>query len=202
MRRRAGGPPQHDRAAPSARNKQHRDTAGASVRSAVVSNLPVVPQEKYEKLEGVVKKIFSSIGTIREGKQSLRAQRDGTTAVRRRTARGRGTSAPLCYSGAARAVPLHCAGLLFCLPQVASTCLRTPQARPRALPLSSLRPPRYAQHLSSRLPAAGRVLHSSVYRTSQDDLASQCQGERSFVEVAMHKELIRRCACGVDLGTQ
>mmetsp|Transcript_40368 Transcript_40368/g.89637 ORF Transcript_40368/g.89637 Transcript_40368/m.89637 type:complete len:721 (+) Transcript_40368:71-2233(+) len=33
----------------------------------VVGNLPVVPQEKYEKLAGVVKKIYSQIGEVREG---------------------------------------------------------------------------------------------------------------------------------------
>jgi len=32
----------------------------------VVDNLPVVPPEKFEKLEGVVRKIFGQIGTIRE----------------------------------------------------------------------------------------------------------------------------------------
>ncbi|XP_074557396.1 eukaryotic translation initiation factor 3 subunit B-like [Curcuma longa] len=32
----------------------------------VVDNLPVVPPEKFEKLEGVVRKIYSQIGTIRE----------------------------------------------------------------------------------------------------------------------------------------
>ncbi|RRT75520.1 hypothetical protein B296_00031154 [Ensete ventricosum] len=33
----------------------------------VVDNLPVVPPEKFEKLEGVIRKIYSQIGTIREG---------------------------------------------------------------------------------------------------------------------------------------
>ncbi|KAI3742980.1 hypothetical protein L1987_60681 [Smallanthus sonchifolius] len=32
----------------------------------VVDNLPVVPKEKYEKLEGVVRKIYSQIGLIKE----------------------------------------------------------------------------------------------------------------------------------------
>ena len=32
----------------------------------VVDNLPVVPPEKFEKLEGVVRKIYSQIGTIKE----------------------------------------------------------------------------------------------------------------------------------------
>ncbi|GAV76581.1 RRM_1 domain-containing protein/eIF2A domain-containing protein [Cephalotus follicularis] len=32
----------------------------------VVDNLPVVPREKFEKLEGVVRKIYSQIGVIRE----------------------------------------------------------------------------------------------------------------------------------------
>ncbi|KAL6964896.1 Eukaryotic translation initiation factor 3 subunit B [Sarracenia purpurea var. burkii] len=32
----------------------------------VVDNLPVVPKEKFEKLEGVVRKIFSQIGVIKE----------------------------------------------------------------------------------------------------------------------------------------
>lgn len=34
---------------------------------AVVGNLPVVPPEKHEKLTGVIKKIYSQIGHIREG---------------------------------------------------------------------------------------------------------------------------------------
>lgn len=33
----------------------------------VVDNLPVVPPEKFEKLEGVVRKIYSQIGVIKEG---------------------------------------------------------------------------------------------------------------------------------------
>lgn len=33
----------------------------------VVDNLPVVLPEKFEKLEGVIRKIYSQIGTIREG---------------------------------------------------------------------------------------------------------------------------------------
>jgi translation initiation factor 3 subunit B len=33
----------------------------------VVDNLPVVPPEKYEKLENVVRKIYSQIGVIKEG---------------------------------------------------------------------------------------------------------------------------------------
>jgi translation initiation factor 3 subunit B len=32
----------------------------------VVDNLPVVPPEKYEKLVGVIRKIFARTGTIRE----------------------------------------------------------------------------------------------------------------------------------------
>lgn len=32
----------------------------------VVDNLPVVPREKFEKLEGVIRKIFSQIGVIKE----------------------------------------------------------------------------------------------------------------------------------------
>ena len=32
----------------------------------VVDNLPVVPREKFEKLEGVVRKIYSQIGVIKE----------------------------------------------------------------------------------------------------------------------------------------
>lgn len=31
-----------------------------------MDNLPVVPKEKYEKLEGVVRKIYSQIGVIKE----------------------------------------------------------------------------------------------------------------------------------------
>ncbi|KAL6569251.1 Eukaryotic translation initiation factor 3 subunit B [Orobanche minor] len=33
----------------------------------VVDNLPVVPKEKFEKLEGVIRKIYSQIGVIKEG---------------------------------------------------------------------------------------------------------------------------------------
>ncbi|GER55854.1 eukaryotic translation initiation factor 3subunit B [Striga asiatica] len=33
----------------------------------LVQNLPVVPKEKFEKLEGVVRKIYSQIGVIKEG---------------------------------------------------------------------------------------------------------------------------------------
>ncbi|KAG1362077.1 eukaryotic translation initiation factor 3 subunit B [Cocos nucifera] len=33
----------------------------------MVDNLPVVPPEKFEKLEGVIRKIYSQIGVIREG---------------------------------------------------------------------------------------------------------------------------------------
>ena len=32
----------------------------------VVDNLPVVPKEKFDKLEGVVRKIYSQIGVIKE----------------------------------------------------------------------------------------------------------------------------------------
>ncbi|KAK1353715.1 hypothetical protein POM88_052080 [Heracleum sosnowskyi] len=32
----------------------------------VVDNLPVVPREKFEKLEGVVRKIYSQIGVIKD----------------------------------------------------------------------------------------------------------------------------------------
>jgi translation initiation factor 3 subunit B len=31
----------------------------------VVDNLPVVPKEKFDKLEGVVRKIYSQIGVIK-----------------------------------------------------------------------------------------------------------------------------------------
>jgi hypothetical protein len=37
---------------------------------AVVDNLPVVPEEKYEKLVSVLKKIYGQIGHVREGKVS------------------------------------------------------------------------------------------------------------------------------------
>ncbi len=40
---------------------------------AVVANLPVVPQEKYDKLAAVVRKVFGSIGTIRDGAPPARA---------------------------------------------------------------------------------------------------------------------------------
>lgn len=33
----------------------------------VVDNLPVVPPEKFEKLENVIRKIYSQIGAIKEG---------------------------------------------------------------------------------------------------------------------------------------
>lgn len=33
----------------------------------VVDNLPVVPPEKFDKLEGVIRKIYSQIGVVREG---------------------------------------------------------------------------------------------------------------------------------------
>lgn len=33
----------------------------------VVDNLPVVPPEKFEKLENVIRKIYSQIGVIRDG---------------------------------------------------------------------------------------------------------------------------------------
>jgi translation initiation factor 3 subunit B len=32
----------------------------------IVDNLPVVPREKFDKLEGVVRKIYSQIGMIKE----------------------------------------------------------------------------------------------------------------------------------------
>lgn len=32
----------------------------------IVDNLPVVPREKFEKLEGVVRKIYGQIGVIKE----------------------------------------------------------------------------------------------------------------------------------------
>ena len=32
----------------------------------VVDNLPIVPREKFEKLEGVIRKIYSQIGGIKE----------------------------------------------------------------------------------------------------------------------------------------
>jgi translation initiation factor 3 subunit B len=32
----------------------------------VVDNLPVVPKEKFDKLEGVINKIYSQIGVIKE----------------------------------------------------------------------------------------------------------------------------------------
>lgn len=37
--------------------------------SPVVDNLPSVPEEKYEKLVNVLKKIYGQIGNIREGEQ-------------------------------------------------------------------------------------------------------------------------------------
>jgi hypothetical protein len=41
---------------------------------AVVGNIPVVPAEKYEKLLSVIKKIYSQIGTVREGGALARAR--------------------------------------------------------------------------------------------------------------------------------
>jgi len=38
---------------------------------AVVDGLPVVPEAKHEKLAGVLNKIYSQIGHVREGKQQL-----------------------------------------------------------------------------------------------------------------------------------
>lgn len=32
----------------------------------IVDNLPVVPREKFDKLEGVIRKIYSQIGVIKE----------------------------------------------------------------------------------------------------------------------------------------
>jgi translation initiation factor 3 subunit B len=32
----------------------------------IVDNLPVVPREKFEKLEGVIRKIYSQIGLIKD----------------------------------------------------------------------------------------------------------------------------------------
>lgn len=32
----------------------------------MVDNLPVVPREKFEKLEGVIRKIYSQIGVIKD----------------------------------------------------------------------------------------------------------------------------------------
>ena len=37
--------------------------------AAVVDNLPVVPEEKYEKLLTVLKKIYGQIGHVREGER-------------------------------------------------------------------------------------------------------------------------------------
>jgi len=41
------------------------------VAHAVVLNLPVVPSEKFEKLQAVIKKIYGSIGSIREGERRI-----------------------------------------------------------------------------------------------------------------------------------
>lgn len=43
----------------------------------VVDNLPVVPAEKYEKLEGVIRKIFGQIGVIRENGLWMPRDEDG-----------------------------------------------------------------------------------------------------------------------------
>lgn len=80
--------------------------------AAVVDNLPVVPEEKYEKLVNVLKKIYGQIGTVRDG---------GWT---RTSSRARSRSAVL----SSRA----------CAVQVACTCPRTTTRCPRGSPLWSL----------------------------------------------------------------
>ena len=45
-------------------DSQEFDTGFGNV--IVVDNLPVVPREKFEKLEGVIRKIYSQIGVIKE----------------------------------------------------------------------------------------------------------------------------------------
>lgn len=42
--------------------------------AAVVDNLPVVPEDKHEKLANVLKKIYSQIGNIREGAHGVCAR--------------------------------------------------------------------------------------------------------------------------------
>uniref|UniRef100_A0A7R9YYS4 Eukaryotic translation initiation factor 3 subunit B n=1 Tax=Chlamydomonas euryale TaxID=1486919 RepID=A0A7R9YYS4_9CHLO len=48
-------------------NEQDLQTETGFGSVLVVSNLPIVPPEKFEKLEGVVKTILSTVGSIREG---------------------------------------------------------------------------------------------------------------------------------------
>jgi hypothetical protein len=50
----------------------------------VVDNLPVVPAEKFEKLNNVVMKIFSQIGEIREGASPVASYRSLRHAAQRR----------------------------------------------------------------------------------------------------------------------
>jgi len=56
-----------------ANTQTHKHTCSpSSLTSTVVLNLPVVPGEKYDKLAAVIKKIYGSIGTIREGERATR----------------------------------------------------------------------------------------------------------------------------------
>jgi hypothetical protein len=48
--------------------------------AAVVDNLPVVPEEKYEKLVNVLKKIYGQIGTVRDGGWTHTSSRAGRAA--------------------------------------------------------------------------------------------------------------------------
>jgi hypothetical protein len=66
---RAGGGRAPERAAPRsmAFSCPPGDSAPPLCMHAVVGNIPVVPPEKYEKLAGVIRKIYSQIGNIREG---------------------------------------------------------------------------------------------------------------------------------------
>ena len=41
---------------------------------AVVDNLPKVPEEKYDKLSAVLRKVYGQIATVREGVQLLQCQ--------------------------------------------------------------------------------------------------------------------------------
>jgi hypothetical protein len=63
------------------------------VAAVVVDCLPVVPEDKYEKLTNVLKKIYSQIGNVREGGHAPGAKYSNISAA----------------TSAASASSLHCA---------------------------------------------------------------------------------------------
>ena len=52
---------------PPSRAHLFRRAHSQPTHNTVVDNLPVVPEEKYEKLLTVLKKIYGQIGHVREG---------------------------------------------------------------------------------------------------------------------------------------